>query len=165
MFRPIRIALLALLPVVCPPPVLAGETFAGRAVVVDARSVEVAGKTIRLNGIDAPDRGQICGEWNHSRMVDYPCGEVARAFLASLVADRESYCVGQGRDEAGVTLGFCFVDGRDIAREMVLAGWALSDTARSSRYASDQETAKTARHGLWAGAFEDPTVWRRRGPD
>ena len=161
MFRSIHGLHLMLLVLLCALPARAEETAGGKAAIIDARTLDVGGESWRLHGIDAPDRGQTCGEWVRSRMQDYPCGETARAFLASLVAGREVFCVERAHDEASELTGLCFVDGRDIARELVLAGWAIADTARSSRYADDQETAKTAGRGLWVGAFDEPSKWRR----
>ena len=157
----IHSVLVTLLVLFCTLPAGAAETVGGKAAIIDAHTLGVGGERWRLHGVDTPDRDQTCGEWVRSRMQDYRCGEAAHAFLASLVAGREVYCVEWARDEAGGPLGLCFVDGRDIARVLVLAGWAVADTARSSRYAGDQEAAKAAGRGLWAGAFDEPSKWRR----
>ncbi len=163
MFRSIHSVLLTFLVLFAALPAGAQETVDGKAAVIDARTIELGGERWRFHGVDAPDRDQTCGEWVRSRMQDYPCGEAARAFLASLVAGREVFCVELARDDAGGLLGICFADGRDMARVLVLAGWAIADTARSSRYAGDQEVAKAAGRGLWVGAFDEPAKWRRSG--
>jgi endonuclease YncB( thermonuclease family) len=161
----IHSVLVTLLVLFCALPARAEGTVGGMAAIIDARTFDVAGERVRLHGIDAPDRDQTCGEWVRSRMQDYRCGDAAYAFLASLVAGREVFCVEWARDEAGRLLGLCFVDGRDIARVLVLAGWAVADTAHSSRYAGDQEAAKAAGRGLWAGAFDEPSKWRGNARD
>jgi endonuclease YncB( thermonuclease family) len=158
---PLRSALFALAILLWSQPADAGSPIEGPAAALDARTLVVGGERLRLHGVDAPDRDQTCGEWIQTRMQDYRCGEAAFAFAASLVAGRTVFCVERARDEAGGLLAICFVEGRDVARALVAAGWAVADVARSARYAGDQEAAKAVRYGLWAGTFVEPGKWRR----
>jgi len=48
------------------------ETIAGRASVIDGDTLEIAGKQIRLLGIDAPESSQTCTDSRGSR---YRCGQ------------------------------------------------------------------------------------------
>ena len=44
---------------------------------------------------------------------------------------------------------------------MVRAGWALAYRRYASDYIADEQEAKAANRGLWAGRFEMPWKWRR----
>ena len=45
---------------------------------------------------------------------------------------------------------------------MVRSGWALSFVRYSHTYDADEEVARAAHSGLWAGAFIAPWDWRSR---
>ena len=44
---------------------------------------------------------------------------------------------------------------------MVLNGWALAYRKYSKDYAGQEQSAKTARRGIWRGEFVPPWEWRR----
>ena len=130
----------------------------GPARAIDGATLEVAGKRIALYGIEAPPAEQSCREWSRQGQREFRCGALARAFLQSLVADRQAFCVEEGDAQKGATLATCFVDGRDLAAAAVTAGWAVGS---SSRYANLQQAAQQGRNGLWAGSSTNPEEWRR----
>ena len=137
---------------------VARAEIAGTARAIDGGTLEVAGKRILLYGIEAPPAEQSCREWSQQGQREFRCGALARAFLQSLVAGRQVFCVEEGPAGEGPQEATCFADGRDLAGAMVLAGWAIGG---SSRYAYLQQTAQQARSGLWAGSSADPGDWRR----
>lgn len=130
-------------------PAAAAGLLIGRAEVEDGARLVVAGETVRLHGIRAPAAGQRCQEWIARRQRPYPCGEHARAFLTSLVADHTVACVPAGEDTAR-----CYAEGRDVAEAMVAAGWAVADPAASNLYLTAEQRARDAQRGMWAGPFE-----------
>lgn len=67
-----------------------------------------------------------------------------------------------GQDAYERALGLCEVGGQDVNAEMVLAGWALAFRRYSDRYAGEEEQAKQASAGMWAGTFDPPWEWRTR---
>ena len=129
----------------------------GAARAIDGGTLEVAGKRIALYGIEAPPAEQSCREWSQQGQREFRCGALARAFLQSLVAANQVFCVEEGPAKAGALPATCFADGRDLAGAVVLAGWAVG---ASSRYANIQQLAQQARSGLWAGASANPEEWR-----
>ena len=60
---------------------LAAETITGTVEVIDGDSLVLAGRQIRLVGIDAPEYDQTCDRAGQS----WACGAEAKAQLAELV--------------------------------------------------------------------------------
>lgn len=137
----------------------ADAEVAGAARAIDGATLEVGGKRVALYGVDAPPAGQSCREWAPQGQREYRCGALARAFMQSLVAGREVFCI----EEAGGREGSatCFADGRDLALALVQAGWAVVAQGSSSRYVNQEQTARQSRSGLWAGSSANPEEWRR----
>jgi endonuclease YncB( thermonuclease family) len=137
--------------------------FAGAARVVDGDSLEMAGRRVRLYGIDAPEAVQICKD---AAGADWRCGEAARDALADLLDGRIARCESRGADRYGRTLATCGVVGTpDLGAWLVNAGWAVAYDGRQRVYLAEEGLARAARRGLWGGAFERPAEWRaaRRG--
>lgn len=127
--------------------------------IADGDTLTVAGETIRLWGIDAPELHQDCTRDGSS----YPCGEVARSVLTGLIGDSPLTCTIRDRDRYGRVVAVCATNnGAVVNRMMVRAGWAV-DYAQFSRgtYAADEKDARRSRRGLWGGGFETPAEWRR----
>jgi endonuclease YncB( thermonuclease family) len=135
-----------------------GAPLTGPARVADGDSLEIAGRRVRLFGIDAPELHQDC------RMADgraYDCGAAARRALTELVGSQPVTCapVGTSHDRA---VALCRAGGRDLSEELVRAGHALElPNFSRGRYRAAEREAKAARRGLWAGSFEEPAAWRR----
>ncbi|OHV77802.1 exopolysaccharide biosynthesis protein [Ensifer sp. LCM 4579] len=137
-----------------PPPEkpVTGELH-GAAAASDGDSLRLAGRRVRIEGIDAPEIGQSC----RRRKDDWDCGAEARRQLASLVDATTTRCRLHGRDRYGRDLGICESGGRDIGRAMVLSGLAVS----YGLYRAEEEAARERRAGLWSGDFVRPQEWRR----
>ena len=139
-------------------PSVASEVH-GLAAITDGDTVVVAGKKIRLNGIDAPETDQVCLTVKDEF---WSCGVAARDALIAKTKGLIWSCDLTGTDRYGRFLGTCFVEGDDINRWMVQEGWALAFTRYSQVYVDDQERANDQEKGLWAGAFIPPWDWRDR---
>ena len=131
----------------------------GRVVkVADGDTITIldASKTqhkIRLQGIDAPEKGQAFGK-------------VSRQYLAGMVAGREVRVAWQKRDRYQRILGTVFVDGRDINLEMLKAGmaWHYKKYDTNPAYAKAESEARTARRGLWQDKNPTPPeTFRHKG--
>lgn len=129
----------------------------GAVRVADGDSLEVAGERVRLEGIDAPELHQDCGEGTKT----WPCGAKARAALEAAVARGEVSCRPVDEDRYGRAVSVCTVDGADIGAEMVRQGWAV---ALGLAYRSEERAARAAGTGIWSGPFERPADWRARHP-
>lgn len=137
-----------------PPPPVAGADIVGSARVIDGDGLWVQGVEIRLHGIDAFELRQTCG--------DVECGLDARRALHRLVADRPVACRFVDQDRYGRQVSTCSVDGADIGAALVRQGHALAYTTYSNAYVGDENAARAARAGAWAGDVTPPSDWRRR---
>jgi endonuclease YncB( thermonuclease family) len=141
------------------PPAATGEAFSGHARVVDGDSLEIAGRRVRLFGIDAPEYRQQCRDRNGAA---YACGQDARRALVAAIGGRSVTCkpVGASHDRA---VAVCEAGDRDLSEAMVRQGHALELRQFSGgRYAAAEREARDTRRGLWQGDFEPPADWRRK---
>jgi endonuclease YncB( thermonuclease family) len=140
-------------------PVLAhAETVEGMARVVDGDTIEVKDQKIRLWGIDAPEAAQRCTEDGAA----YPCGLDASHALAKRIGRKPVTCVRRDTDRYGRMVALCTVEGVDISQWMVTRGQAIAFRKYSLDYIADEDRARAAKAGLWAGEFEDPSDFRHK---
>jgi endonuclease YncB( thermonuclease family) len=133
--------------------------ISGAVRVGDGDSLEIGQTRIRLHGIDAVELAQHCKD---GLGRDYSCGEEAARTLQDLVRGRTVRCDERhGIDQYGRVTAVCTADGLDINAAMVESGFALAYRQHSLAYVANEERAKAARRGLWAGSFEMPWDYRR----
>ena len=133
--------------------IIGGETR-----VIDGDTLEVKGERVRLQGIDAPEKGQSCE--NGSGEL-YPCGQVAILALRERIGDRNVSCaIDAQRDRYGRALGVCALRGGDLNAWLVSQGHALAYRRYSLKYVEQEEAARAAGRGIWAGEFVAPWDWR-----
>jgi endonuclease YncB( thermonuclease family) len=136
-------------------PLSAGVELRGVPKVIAGDIIELQGRRLRLDGIDAPEPGQRCTV----EQRQYDCGEVARTALLDLTAGVEVLCRPLGPGPGGSVTARCFAAGYDLSEGMVYTGWALADPTAADRYGAVQAQAKRSRHGLWRGRFVAPWDW------
>jgi len=151
----LRLAILATL--------LAGSSWAAEPVIKDGGTIQLAGTTYRLDGIDAPELDQICVD-DHAD--PWTCGVEARDRLAKLTARREVRCRDLGADPSSGKrrIGLCTVDGETASLNQMLVreGFALNlEPAAKGRFKADEAKARDALAGLWKGCFVAPAEFRR----
>jgi endonuclease YncB( thermonuclease family) len=97
---------------------------------------------IRLNGIDAPEKGQAFGERAKQFTAQLSFGQVVEV----IVRNQDRY----GRTVADVRLP----DGRSLNHEVVSSGyaWWFRRYSRDASLAALESEARTAQRGLWADA-------------
>ena len=82
--------------------------------------------------------------------------------LEALVADVHYLrCDLIDTDRYGRAVMKCFAGETDLGAALVRAGLALAYRQYSSTYGADEDSAKTAKLGMWSGAFTAPWTWRR----
>ncbi|MDB5382324.1 MAG: hypothetical protein JWO26_1956 [Rhodospirillales bacterium] len=113
--------------------------------IVDGETLRLGERVLRLSGLDAPARGQSCGDAGGAR-VD--CGDAAAAALARYIAGRTVTCRVAGRDGFGRGLGSCSAGGLDLNAALVGGGFAAADGAGLRLL---EQEARRASRGLWAG--------------
>ncbi len=139
---------------------LAGPVHAelsGRASVIDGDSIEVAGREVRLHGIDAPEFKQTCTAGGKR----WRCGRQATRALARKVSGRRVVCAQRDRDRYGRVVAVCRKGGEDLNAWLVSQGWALAYRRHSGAYVTEEAAARAARRGIWRGEFVPPWEWRR----
>lgn len=143
-------------------PLLALTLLAGAPAhrVVDGDTLVVAGETIRLWGVDAPEGRQTCRD---ALGRSFGCGDVARDQLHALVTRGALTCQTRDQDGYGRRVAQCQVGGRDLGDALVRGGWAVeSRTFSRGAYSAAEAEARGVRRGLWAGQFDQPAAWRAR---
>lgn len=134
----------------------------GRAWIVDGDSIRLAGRQIRLDGIDAPEWDQTCTDAGGR---SWRCGRAASRALRERARGQTLSCQPRALDRYGRTLAVCrLADGSDINAWMVRQGWAIA-SGFTGIYASEQADAKAAKRGIWDGSFILPADWRRQKSD
>ena len=118
-------------------------------IVLDAQKTQ---HKIRLDAIDAPERGQAFGTQ-------------ARRYLASLVGGHNVRIVSSGKDRYGRILGTVFIGEKNINLMVVDAGYAwhyVQFAQNKLEYAAAEARAKKARLGLWADMVPPIPPWDYR---
>lgn len=129
----------------------------GTARVIDGDTVIVAGRCVRLHGIDAPELDQTF-RWRGRELA---CGTMAMAALEALTAGVRLRCEIVDQDRHGRLVAKCFSsNGVDVGRRLVSAGWALAYRHYSMDYVDAEHAARKARRGMWRGTFVKPWRWR-----
>ena len=151
--------------VICSTAILADDlpwSLGGRIVVTavsDGDTIRSGQLRIRLHGIDAPERQQQCTTPEGAR---WACGNAARDALKTLVASTAALdCQMTDVDRYGRLIMRCFAGDVDVGATLVRAGMALAYRRYADDYIADEEAARAARSGLWAGQFDAPWDWRR----
>lgn len=131
----------------------------GPASVVDGDTIIVAGKHVRLFGIDAPESDQTCKLANGA---PWPCGTAATIQLAAMLSGKTVRCFRQDTDRYGRMVAICNADHVDVGAAMVRMGLAIAYRRYSSLYVEDERAARLMRKGMWDGTFMEPEKWRHR---
>lgn len=141
----------------------APPTLGGVARVNDGDTVTIGATRIRLEGIDAPEFGQMCVD---AANAPFDCGRRAADELTRWIAGRPLACAGRDFDRHRRVLARCAApDGADAGAAMIGAGWAVAfDPGRDAAYDAAEAQAAAAKAGLWAGRFERPRAWRNARP-
>jgi endonuclease YncB( thermonuclease family) len=160
--RPPLVHLLLLVAVVALSQTAVAGTLHGRVVRVadgDTITVLVGGRvqhTVRLAGIDAPEKAQ-------------PYGDRAKRLLSDLVFGAEVDVEYDKHDRYGRIVGKVLRNGRDASLSLIEAGFAwhfkryAAEQSKTDRatYAHAEDVARHARRGLWREPTPlPPWEWR-----
>jgi len=142
--------------------------IAGFVQVIDADTIKISNYKIRLYGIDAPEKKQICQRpyfsfGFFSLNENYFCGELATNKLTEFLSDALITCqVEDKKDYFGRFLGVCYKNKTNINQWLVENGHAVAYIKYSKNYVKFEETAKENKVGLWSGKFLMPWEWRKK---
>src|SRR5262245_1036251 len=146
--------------------VLLGRAFAAETVVTDGDTIKQGVTSYRLDGIDAPERDQVC---LNDKGAVWSCGVEVRDRLAGMIGDRTVRCVDKGADPAYPRrrIGECWAEGdtESLNQRLVREGWALNfEPYARRRFVQEETDARGNLLGLWAGCFtapQDLRYWRK----
>ena len=112
--------------------------------VIDGDTFVASGKKIRLWGIDAPEK-------------DHPVSFASTLFLETLLKQGELECKQIDIDRYKRLVMQCFVDGKDVAADLVRFGLA-TDYKRYSKghYNFEEDLARRNESGIWSSRIGDP---------
>ncbi|WP_331295923.1 thermonuclease family protein [Methylobacterium hispanicum] len=139
-------------------PALAAEPITGRPSVTDGDTLVIRNTRIRLHGIDAPESAQTCQD---KAGKDYRCGQAAALALDSHIGHATVTCEPRDTDQYGRTVSVCRKGPEDLNAWMVTQEHAIAYRRYSTDYIAQEQAARAARRGIWAGTFEEPSTWRR----
>ena len=136
--------------------VIDGDTFEGRLdnggnPGVNPWMLQLTKIVVRINGIDAPERGQ----WY---------GDVATLHLQWLISGKAVGLKLKQKDTYGRWIATAYLDGADIGAEMLKEGlaWHYKEHDSNPRYAQLEAEAKQAGLGLWSDdQAVPPWEWRK----
>lgn len=136
------------------------QDFAGTGRAIDGDSLFVAGREVRLFGIDAPEYRQTCRVgWSN-----WSCGVDAASALRAMVDGQHLTCTSVDRDVYDRTVADCRIDGVDVAAAMLDKGLAIALDNATAGYRTLQAQSKARQAGIWASEFETPKAYRTAHP-
>ena len=137
--------------------ILAGE-ISGIASVTDGDTIKILKKSIRLYGIDTPEKKQKCIKDSKK----YNCGQAATEALIKKISGKRVTCKVQDKlDRYKRHIGICFEGDINLNKWLVRNGLAVAYRRYSKDYIDDEEYAKKNKLGLWSGIFIKPEKWRK----
>jgi len=142
------------------------ETIYGNAKVIDGDTIRINKDKVRLHGIDAPEKKQIC-QRNFLTVTfitfekNYQCGLMSMHKLEKLIENKNIKCLIRGKDIYKRKIGTCYKNKININSWMVRNGYAVAYKKYSTKYSIFEEEAKENKLGLWQGEFEMPWEWRK----
>jgi endonuclease YncB( thermonuclease family) len=132
----------------------------GAARVIDGDTLAIGGTTVRLHGIDAPERGQACDRAGQA----WDCGAFAARVMADLIGGRPVTCdPPRDTDRHGRSVARCRAGGTDLGAAMVAAGAATAYRRYSTAYVAAEDRARAAGRGIWAARMVTPEAHRHSG--
>lgn len=138
-------------------PASAADDVTGQASVIDGDTIDIHGQRVQLHGIDAPESGQSCRKGGKR----WRCGQAAANALAKMIGRQTVHCEGRDKDRYGRLVAECFAGGVNLNAAMVSKGLALAYRRYSEDYVPQEDAARGAGQGMWAGDFVPPWDWRQ----
>lgn len=124
----------------------------GKVQVMDATTFEFrkSGQTVRLAGYEAPRLEQTAT----SDGIDWPAGQVSRAWMILRTLGQDVNCAPIARDANGVILAHCFVGETNLAATAIAEGIGYAfnyrDEPQVPAYFDIERKARGLGYGVWS---------------
>lgn len=136
------------------------QDLKGRGAALTGDLIKISGTTVKLSGIEAPERDQRCNGPNNS---SWRCGQASRDALSRAIRVQPLICKQGATDEGGYRLATCTAGGKDVAEQMVRGGHVFASTGFFATYGSAESDARSQRAGLWQDEHvQRPSEYRAR---
>ena len=141
-------------------------SITGNAKVTDGDTIKIDTFKIRLDGIDAPEKKQLCKRPYLTIMIftfyeDYSCGEKSTKSLIKIINNQKITCKISGVDYFKRLIGECYKRKINLNSWMVSNGHAVAFRKYSKKYIPQEILAKQEMKGMWQGKFEMPWDYRK----
>ncbi|HEY2776167.1 MAG TPA: thermonuclease family protein [Candidatus Binatia bacterium] len=150
------------LPQVTDDPKSAPEVIRGNPLVLDGDTLDFNGLRVRLFGIDAPERDQMCQQADGTH---YGCGVISREELAREISEQAVECTRRDIDRYGRVVAVCRTRKGDLGQFLVEQGMALAYRRYSEDYVKEEDLAHKLGRGVWQGNFEKPWDYRHEATE
>ena len=142
------------------------SSVTGYAKVTDGDTLKIDTFKIRLHGIDAPEKKQLCKKPFLTIMIftfheDYSCGQKSTEALIKKINNQKITCKIYDVDYFKRLIGECYKRKTNLNSWMVSNGYAVAFRKYSKKYASEEILAKQEKKGMWQGKFEMPWNYRK----
>jgi endonuclease YncB( thermonuclease family) len=132
-------------------------SISGTAEVTKPYRFTLQGDEVFLLGVDSVENGQNCTVSGQT----WECWAAALRQLQTILSEGDVTCDGVVEADAPKRIiALCTVNGQDVGRRFVEAGFGIALSEETSRYDAMQAEARAAGRGLWQGSFTTPSVWR-----
>ena len=137
---------------------LYAKTIIGIATVIDGDTIHIDKNKIRLHGIDAPEKNQICIDENKN----WECGKQSAFELKQIINDQNVKCQTTDIDKYKRYVAVCYINNLNINQTMVRKGWAIAYRYYSNEFIKDEDHARKNNAGIWKSTFEEPYKFRKK---
>lgn len=138
-------------------PLTAAAAPQGIIRVIDADTWDVGSTRVRLHGIDAPELAQTC---DTEQRINWSCGVWVSNLIRAQYDGKIARCDMITIDKYNRTVARCWVNGRDVGRDMVADGLAFAYRKYSMAYDFEEKTAAFIDRGLHAHRVQSPAQFR-----
>ncbi len=126
----------------------------GRAVAMSGDTMRIAGRVVKLDGIDAPIATQRC---KTARSKSWRCGRAALRALRKLTGRLTATCERVATHDDGTPTVTC-TNARygDLGKALVTRGHVFATETFMNAYRENENEAREAKRGIWQGRAQRP---------